>query len=370
MTIKEKRVKRNFKLFIMALCLLISIFTVITCLNKGEKTNKDTNKDKANIGSKDEETKGDGQIEKDTNLTKIAFEKDNNAYIYDELNGRIKSLGDNSKLKDLLKLSPDKTKVLFKYFNEGKPVYPPHVIVYDIKTENSTDIVIDNKNTQQVIELEWVDNENILVTGHINPSDSGYAVYNIKSKAQLISCVGTIMDVSLDKKNILYSNTPHIFPRPMANLYMNGNKIYESTNSKEEILDGVLSKDSKKIAFRSWVTDDNNINGEINAYINLAKVNSDGKSISDLKKISVGNVTTGDIKFDDGNNISIIGDEFVYKLKAEVIIKEENTLPKQSEPSKEQLEKFKAVLAKQFPNDFISEKTLLEDIGIYNMMAF
>ena len=370
MAIKEKRVKKTFKLFIMTLCLLISIVTVMACLNKGEKTNKDTNKDRADMGSKDTETKGEGLIEKDTKLTKIAFEKNNNAYIYDELNGRIKSLGDNLKLKELLKLSPDKTKILFKYFNQGKPVYPPHIIVYDIETENSTDIVIDNKNTQQVIELEWIDNENILVTGHINPSDSGYAVYNIKSKTQLISCVGTVRDVSLDKKNILYSSTPHIFPRPMANLYINNIKIYESKNSKEEILDGILSKDSKTIAFRSWVTDDNNINGEVNVYINLAKINNDGKSISDLKKISIGNVTTGDIKFDDENNISIIGDEFIYKLKAEVIIKEENTLPKQSEPSKEQLEKFKAVLAKQFPDDYISEETLLEDIGIYNMVAF
>ncbi len=75
--------------------------------------------------------------------------------------------------------------------------------------------------------LKWIDNENILVTGHINPSVSGYAVYNIKSKVELISCVGTIRDVTINKKNILYSNTPHIFPQPKANLYINGNKIFE-----------------------------------------------------------------------------------------------------------------------------------------------
>ena len=42
-----------------------------------------------------------------------------------------------------------------------------------------------------------------------------------------MSCVGTLRDVNIDKKNILYSNTPHIFPQPKANLYINGNKIFE-----------------------------------------------------------------------------------------------------------------------------------------------
>ncbi len=87
-------------------------------------------------------------------LTKIAFEKNNNVYLYDEINEQIKSIGDNSKSKDLLKISPDKTKIVFRYFNEEKAIYPPHIIVYDIKTENLTDIVIDNKNIQQIIELE------------------------------------------------------------------------------------------------------------------------------------------------------------------------------------------------------------------------
>ena len=132
---------------------------------------------------------------------------------------------------------------------------------------------------------------NILVSGHINPSVSGYAVYNIKSKAELISCIGTLRDVTLDKKNILYSNTPHIFPQPKANLYFNGNKIFESDNSKEEIYDGVVSKDGKEIAFRSSVEDKLNSNVEVKAYLNIAEINSDKASISNLKKISISSDT-------------------------------------------------------------------------------
>ena len=163
---------------------------------------------------KNTEIKSEEQVVANTKITKIAFEKNNNVYIYDEINEQIKSIGDNSKLKDLLKVSPDKTKIVFRYFNEEKAIYPPHIIIYDIKTESLTDIVIDNKNVQQIIELKWIDNENILVTGHINPSVSGYAVYNIKSKVELLACVGTIRDITINKKNILYSNTPHIFPLP------------------------------------------------------------------------------------------------------------------------------------------------------------
>ncbi len=370
MTIHEKRKKRFFKLFIMAVCLFLSIFTLMACSNKIEKINKNTSENKEDMSKKDAATKGEEQVMPNTKLTKIAFEKNNNIYLYDEINEQIKSIGDNSKSKDLLNLSPDKTKIVFRYFDEKKAIYPPHIIIYDIKDQKLTDLVIDNKNTQQIIELKWIDNENILVTGHINPSASGYAVYNIKSKVELISCVGTIRDVIINKKIILYSNTPHIFPQPKANLYINGNKIFETNNDKEEIFDGMLSKDGKMLAFRSWVANEKDLNGKVSAYLNIAKINDDGKTISDLKKINISSDTTGNIKFDDKNNISIIGDEFIYRLKAGNLIKEENKLPRQAELSDEQLIKFKRVLAKQFPNEFISEETVLEDVDIYNMVAF
>ena len=370
MTIHEKRTKQIVKVLIMALCLFLSTFTLIDYLNKTGKINKNKSEDKVNIQSKNTETKGEEQIVANTKLTKIAFEKNNNVYIYDEIKEKIKSLGDNSKSKDLLKLSPDKTKIVFRYFNEKIPIYPSHVIVYNIKTEKLTDIVIENKNIQQIIELKWIDNENILVTGHINPSASSYEVYNIKSRAELMSCEGIIRDVTINKKNILYSNTPHIFPQPKANLYINGNEVFESNNDKEEIFDGVLSKDGKILAFRSYMTNEKELNTGKSAYLNVAKINSDGKSISDLKKISINTDTTGDMKFDDKNNISIIGDEFIYKLKADILIKEKNTLPKQADISPEQLKKFKQILAKQFPKDVVLEETLLEDIDIYNMIAF
>jgi len=45
-------------------------------------------------------------------------------------------------------------------------------------------------------------------------------------------------------------------------------------------------------------------------------------------------------------------------------------LPKQPELSDEQLKLFKQILVKEFPEDFITEETVLEDIDIYNMVAF
>lgn len=370
MIFHKKRRMGFFKLSIMTLCLFLSIFALMACSNKNEKINKNTSENNEDIPSKDTEVKDEEQITSNTNLTKIVFEKNNNIYLYDEINESIKSLGDNSKSKDLLNISPDKTKLVFRYFDEEKAVYPPHIMVYNIKDETLTDIVIDNKNTQQIVELKWIDNDNVLVTGHINPSASGYAVYNIKNGVELISCVGTIRDIAISKKTILYSNTPHIFPQPKANLYINGNKIFETNNDKEEIFDGVLSEDGKILAFRSWIGNEKDLNGEVSAYLNVAKINNDGSAITDLKKVRIDSDTAGDIKFDDKNNISIIGEEFIYKLKNDSLIKEKNTMPKEVEITAKQLEKFKQILAKQFPEEFISEETLLEDIDIYNMMFF
>lgn len=360
MTIQKKRKKGAVKLFIISLCLVSSISTLIACSNK---TNK-------NIPSEDSRTKSEKKTEERKKLTNIAFEKNNNIYLYNEVNEQINLLGDSLKSKDLLKISPDKTKLVFREFNEGNPVYPPHVTVYDIQTGISTKIVIENINVQQIVDMEWKDNENILITGHINPSASGYAVYNIKSKIELISCVGTIRDVTINKTNILYSDTPHIYPKPKANLYINGSKIFEVENVNEEIYDGVLSKDGKALAFISYFENEKEINGAVIAYLNVAKINSDGKSISDLKKISIDSDTNGDMKFDDKNNIIIVGDEFLYKLKADILIKEKNIMSKEAEFDKEGLEKFKRILSEQFPEDFITEDTLLEEIDISSMTAF
>ncbi|MBU3159278.1 hypothetical protein KPL37_05840 [Clostridium frigoris] len=357
-----KMTKKLFKLLIVTICLFLGIFTVISYSNRNE--NKD------NTSNKGTDINGTNQNIKNIKLTKIAFLKGNSVYLYDEINRQIKSLGDSSKSKDLLELSPDKKKIVFRYFNEGQPIYPPHVIIYNIKDEKLTDIVINNKNVQQIVELKWIDNENILVTGHINPSVSGYTVYNIKSKAELISCVGTIRDVSLGKKNIVYSNTPHIFPGPKANLYINGKKVFEINNDKEQIFDGVISKDGKTIAFRSGVTGEKNLNGKVSSYLNVAKISSNTNEINDLKKIIISGDIAGELKFDDENNLSIIDEKFIYKLKDGKIIKEGNTLPKQKELSALQLKEFRQTLAKQFPKETISDQTVLEDIDIYNMVAF
>jgi len=367
MTIRDKKVKKNLKLAIVAVCLLLSIIIPMACSNKVWKTNKNIIENRKNISKKDIEKK---EAAVNIKITKVAFEKNNNIYLYDETKEQIKSIGDKSKYKDLLKLSPDKTKIVFRYFSGEKATYPPHLIIYDIKTESLTDIVINNKNLQQIIDLKWIDNENILVTGHINPSVSSYAVYSIKNKQEVIDCLGTLRDITIDKKNILYSDTPHIFPKPKANLYINGNKIFEMNDAREEIFDGELSTDGKMIAFRSYVENEGSSKGEAFAYLNLAKVNSDGKSISDLKKITISGDTNGEMKFDDKNNLSIVGEQFIYKLKAGTLIKGENSLPKIPQFSTEQLEKFKQILAKEFPEELISQETVLEDIDIYDIQGF
>jgi len=358
--------KKFFRLLIMLICLFLSIGVLMAYSNKIGKIDKN----KEDIPNKGTKINGKDQNAKDTKLTKIAFEKDNNVYLYDEINEQIKSLGDNSKSKDLLELSPDKTKIVFRYFNEGKPIYPSHVIVYDIKTGKLTDIVINDNNVQQIVELKWIDDENILVTGHIDPSASGYGVYNIKSKLELMSCLGTVRDVAINEKDILYSDTPHIYPQLNANLYFNGNKIFKSDNGKEEIFDGAISKDGKIIAFRSWVANAANPNAQTIAYLNTAEVNSDKKSISNLKRIVINSDTTGVLKFDDKNNINIIDEKFIYKINDGKLMKVENTLPKQKELSAVQLKKFRQTLAKQFPKEAISNNTVFEDIDIYNMVAF
>ena len=124
------------------------------------------------------------------------------------------------------------------------------------------------------------------------------------------------------------------------------------------------------IAFRSWVAGEKDLNGKAIAYLNVAKINSNGKSTSDLKRIVISGEIAGELKFDNENNVSIIEEKFIYKLKDGKLIKVKNTLAKQKELTAVQLKEFKQTLAKEFPEEDISDQTVLEDIDISNMVAF
>ena len=117
------------------------------------------------------------------------------------------------------------------------------------------------------------------------------------------------------------------------------------------------------------MTGEKDINGKAIAYLNVAKINSNGKPISNLKRIVISGEIAGELKFDDENNVSIIEEKFIYKLKDGKLIKVANTLAKQKELTV-QLKEFRQTLAKEFPKEVISDKTVLEDIDIYNMVAF
>ena len=124
------------------------------------------------------------------------------------------------------------------------------------------------------------------------------------------------------------------------------------------------------VAFRSWVAGEKDINGKLSSYLNVGKVNSSQKGISNFKKIIISGEIAGQLKFDDENNVSIVEEKFIYKLKDGKLIKVANTLTKKKELTALQLNEFRQSLAKQFPKEVISDQTVLEDIDIYNIVAF
>ncbi|UVE42399.1 MULTISPECIES: hypothetical protein [unclassified Clostridium] len=63
----------------MAICLSLSIFILVAYSHKSDNTYKNIGQNKTVINTK---------------LTKIAFERNNNVYLYDEINEQVESIGD------------------------------------------------------------------------------------------------------------------------------------------------------------------------------------------------------------------------------------------------------------------------------------
>lgn len=180
------------------------------------------------------------------------FEYEDNVYIYDESSGKISIVGDKSINKRIYGLSPDKQKALFEYISYTDT----SIGILDLKTGIVNDIKLESPLTVQLSYCKWIDNDTILVQGHVNPNVQGYVIYDVSTRTEINSCAGTVCQVLPDGKSFLYRITPHIFPPENDNININSNEIYRVKNPQDVIYSPSVSYDMTKICFFEYVSTD------------------------------------------------------------------------------------------------------------------
>ncbi|HCQ90972.1 MAG TPA: hypothetical protein DIU45_16255, partial [Clostridium sp.] len=156
-------------------------------------------------------------------------------------------------------------------------------------------------------------------------------------------------------------------PNHKSNLYINDKLIYEMENNEEQIQDAVISKDYSKIVFKTFSL--NLETGEVKDCIYSADFNKDYK-ISNIEKTELPPTVFGNLKLDEENNLYVVNHETAYKVQGTFFTETEYEEEDLEKPTEEKLTKFKQILAKTFPKEFITDYLQLDELQIYNIQWF
>lgn len=304
----------------------------------------------------------------DKKYLNAVFERNNKIYSYDERKQQINEIGDKGISKELLAVSPNNKKIVYMERNEENKPDSPKIILQDIKGEKTSEIELNNESLRIITDLEWINDERILITSHINPSVLAYGVYNVDTKKEENFVMGILLGVYEEGEKLLYSKTSRKASENKSNIYINDTLIYEVDNSEEQIQDSILSEDYSKIALKTFTVDE--LSGQVKDKIYYGDFSKDYK-ISNIEEIELPSILYGSLKIKD-NQLYLYNRDVSYKINGDLFTETELELDKQEldQPSEEQLTKFKQILSKKFPNEFIKDYLEMEELQIYNIKFF
>lgn len=311
-----------------------------------------------------EEDKKPSQVIEEENHIKAVFERHNNIYLYDEKYEQLQPIGETTKFKELMALSPDKKNIAFKYFYEESS-NSIEVIIYNLEGKSYKTITIEDLEMQNIVELKWINEKDILISSAINPSVLKYEIYDISAMEQLSSVKGLLMKVMKDKTYLYSKGDKEVNNN---NLYLGEKLIYKLKNKEEEIHFADISEDEKKIAFRTISYGKNG--GEIKEYLYITELNLDSLPLKTPEKLEIPPNVLGEVFFDKEGSLYIKGEEYVYKLEGTEFKLIGEAKKDSTQPTEEQLTKFKKFLKDNFDNEFIQDYLELEEMEIYNIQWF
>lgn len=305
----------------------------------------------------------------DKKYLKAVFERHNKVYFYDEKDAEISEIGADKDLKELLAVSPDSKRIAYQLKKANGETDEPEIVVQNLNNEETKVIQLNNDDLKVITEIEWINEDRILVTSHINPSELAYGVYDVNKNEKINSAKGILLNIYDEGDTLLYTKTIRDISSSKTELYINDKVIYEINNGDEQIQEAIISEDFSKIAFKTFQFD--MTTAEVTDKVYNSDL-SESFKISNTETVIVPSIIVGAIEFND-NNLYLANKDVVYKIEEDLFTETDlknRKITKTDKPSEDQLIKFKQTLAKKFPKEFIADYLELEELQIYNIKFF
>ncbi|WP_026022260.1 hypothetical protein [Clostridium senegalense] len=299
---------------------------------------------------------------------KAVFERQNKIYYYDEKKQEIKELGESGTLKELLSVSPNNEKIVYQIKTDDTSNKQPEIVVENLRNGKIEKLPINNEEFKIITDIKWINDERILIKSHINPSVLAYGVYDVNTKKEVNFVKGNSLNTYNDGDKLLYTKEVKDTEGTKSYIYINDKLVYELENADEQIQETVLSEDFSKLAFKTFKFDITT--GEVTDTIYLADFDKEYK-LSNIKSTTVPQVIVGSLMLDK-NQLYLSNHDVTYKVENDLFTETDLKKPELNteKPKEEQLAKFKEILAKQFPKEFVADYLELEELQIYNIKFF
>ena len=216
-------------------------------------------------------------------------------------------------------LSPDNTRILYlrsALETEGNVL---QFGIVNLKGEQLLDIIIDTEFSNAILNCGWLSESSVCVTTHVNPSTSEFFIYDSNTGDMTERLVGYSFTPIPDSEDVIYAkNVPHWSDESVYHSYIvNGKIVYTSNILNAKLSQPIFSKDSSKIAFVEDLSGldlfapDKGYEDGLDQRIIVADFNVNTKTINNIERIDVPIEITGNIYFDDNNNIRISKHNFL-----------------------------------------------------------
>jgi hypothetical protein len=274
------------------------------------------------------------------------FNKNKDVYVFDGLTGEIRPFAYGSINEMTKKMSPQgKNVAVYRYRSNEELI--PIIEIYSIEAAKVGELVINNEYGRQMSSFSWLNEEIILIEGHVNPSASGYVLYDVRTGQEINYCVGQFYQLLSDEKTMLFQLSPHFTEDQKANLALQLKddvvNIYEAEDSEEIIYNAAISKDLTKIAIYSEGSGNER-------YVSIGDFNFAEGRIHNLARHSVERDSWGKIVF-EGSEIVLKNKEFIYTFNGKGFIKSQAEVQEETEESGQEVKTKLQEAARKYFNE-------------------
>jgi hypothetical protein len=224
--------------------------------------------------------------------------------------------------KTLVTRAPDGKKIAYLVNSNRLEQKFDHMYVENIQASEPKILSLENISYTCGLKIEWINNNIIAFTGHVNPSLDVYVVFNSDSGKRILEYYG--IGFKRDKSNL---HTYYTLPQPHFSDTLGNDKIYEDNNiiyesdKSTNILGGpAINEEGNKFVFFERKINNDNVKLVVGEKQQNGKIKINKKIIWDklIGEIKVINDNTIDIGIEAGAQTKT--NHVKFNIKTETII--------------------------------------------------